>query len=199
MKRARRPLMEGDEGSHDEEKHVRDMQKQREREERADQSRSPRSLRLLIRSSGRWCAASVPIPSRSSLALVSFGELRRPRWAAYTPVSQSGRRLAAGGLLQRARQERLLSFFPIPAASVGALPAHFHSSLAEIPALAACLTWPAKQSNAPSSLPSLAGVKGGDGSMFQQLDGGPLEVQRDFWSDLQFSPDCGLNTPAFGG
>lgn len=58
--------------------------------ERADQSCFSRFLLLLIPSSGRLCDASCFIQSRSSLALVSFGEIHCPPWAVYMPTRQPG-------------------------------------------------------------------------------------------------------------
>lgn len=57
--------------------------------ERSDQRCFSRFLQLLIRSSGRLCDASGFIPSRSSLALVSFREIHCPPWAVYMPASQA--------------------------------------------------------------------------------------------------------------
>lgn len=56
--------------------------------ERADQSCSPLFLQRLIWSSGRLCDASSFILSHSTLALVSFREIRCPPWAVYKPARQ---------------------------------------------------------------------------------------------------------------
>ena len=78
--------------------------------ERADQSCVPRFLQLLIQSSGWLCVASGFIPSRSSPALVSFGEIPCPLWAVFMPARQPALPGHDGEREREREREREFSF-----------------------------------------------------------------------------------------
>lgn len=105
MKSARRPLMKEDvvraqDGERTEKTGVREVQKKAETERNREEQRGPiKALFAALDSEQQEVVRCEWLhPRRSSLALVSFGELHCPPWAARTPVRR------AVSLLNRARR-----------------------------------------------------------------------------------------------